>query len=140
MTSPFSGCLFAIRSFYKTIIDYCKEEILLARALPIAAILIAQTAAAAPKDMTVFRLLSVIGHLQQSEEANNELGAYLSTIIRAELALDAPAFCPSDGQGTVDAIALRDFAIEQAPTTAAQSRMDAQPVVIGYLAAEYPCR
>ncbi|KZY30458.1 hypothetical protein A3731_05085 [Roseovarius sp. HI0049] len=86
--------------------------------------------------MTVYQLLGALGDTAE----RGDVGNYLRGIIRKELASETPAFCPQDGQGRVDATALRDFALAKAPATADQKDMAARAVIIGYLEREYPCR
>lgn len=97
------------------------------------------TATAAPAEATVYDLLRGISDAARDAAARAKLGAYLRQVIQSELAAPAPAFCPAGGHGHVDATALRDYALSQAPTQAQQRSRKAGPVVLGYLAATYPC-
>lgn len=101
--------------------------------------LVAQSATASPDNMTVYELLQRISAAAQNADENIQLGNDLRNIVQAELANDSPAFCALDGQGRMDSIVLRDHAIAQVPDPADQQRMAAAPLVIGYLAAGYPC-
>jgi hypothetical protein len=100
------------------------------------AFILPHAGSAAPQEMTVYQLLSKLGHTSQTDD----VGGFLRNIIRTELASDTTAFCPLNGRGRVDAIALRDYALAKASTTADQRTMTARSVIIGYLVREFPCR
>tara|TARA_R110002020_G_scaffold474458_1_gene705816 strand:- start:6694 stop:7107 length:414 start_codon:yes stop_codon:yes gene_type:complete len=91
---------------------------------------------ATPQEMNVYQLLSKLGSTSQKDG----VGGFMRHIIRTELASDTPAFCPLNGRGRVDAIALRDYALAKASTTSDQRTTTARSVIIGYLVREYPCR
>lgn len=103
------------------------------------ALLIAPASLAAPQDVSVYHLLRGIADATQSAQASQQLERFLHGVVSDALAAETPAFCPAGGQGGIDAIALRDFALMQAPTTSDQTQMGASALVTAYLAQEYPC-